>query len=77
MRVILKIRKKGVLILPKGIRRVSGIDEDDEVIVEADKNIIIIKSLKPKIIDVDPKIVDRLLSEEYEVEASKYGEDSS
>lgn len=73
MRVILKIRKKGVLILPKSLRRESGVDEGDEVIVEVSEGVITIKPLRPKIVDVDPEIIDRLLKEEYELEALKYG----
>jgi len=71
--MVLRVRKKGVLILPKKLREASGISEDSEVIVEARENTLIIKPLKPPIVvDVDPELVEKLLSEEHVVERRKY-----
>ena len=63
--VVLKVRKKDILILPKGIREKARIKEDSEVIVEVKNNLIIIKPLKPKVVRVDPGIIEELLREEY------------
>lgn len=73
MRFVLKVRRKGVLILPKRVREIAGISEGDEVIVEAERNMLIIRVLKPKVVDVDPSVVENLLREEYELERRKYG----
>jgi len=72
VRVILKVRKKGILILPKRLREVTGIEEGDDVIVEAEEGRLIIKVLRPKVVDVDPDLVERFLREEYELEKRKY-----
>jgi len=72
MAAILKVRKKGILILPKEIREKAGIEEDSEVLVEAKNNSIIIKPLKPKVIKVDPEIIEELLREEYVLEEKRY-----
>ena len=46
----LKVRKKGVIILPKAVREVVGLEEGDEVLVEIRDGIL----LKPaKKVDVD------------------------
>ena len=73
MRIVLKVRKKGILILPKSLREKSGIKEGDEVIVEAKENVITIRSLKPKVVDIEPELIEKLLSEEYRLERKKYG----
>ena len=72
MRVVLKVRKKGILILPKKLREEAGISEGDEVIVEAEKGKLVIRVLKPKVVDVDPDLVEKLLREEYELERRKH-----
>lgn len=74
MRVVLKVRKKGILILPKKIREKVGINENDEVIVEVEKDKLILRVLKPKVVDVDPSLVKKLLREEYDLERMKYEE---
>jgi len=72
MRVVLKVRKKGILILPKSLREEAGISEGDEVIVEVEKGRLIMKALKPRVVDVDPDLVENLLREEYDLERRKY-----
>lgn len=74
MRVVLKVRKKGIVILTKDIRRKAGIDEGDELIVEVEEGKLTMKVLRPKVVDVDPNLVEKLLREEYELERRKYGE---
>jgi AbrB family looped-hinge helix DNA binding protein len=64
MRVALKIRKKGVLILPKRLREAVGLEEGDDVVVEVVGDGLVLRALKPKVVDVDPKFVEELLREE-------------
>ena len=67
MRFVLKVRKKGILILPKKLREKVGIGEGDEVIVEVEKDRLVMRVLKPRVVDVDPGLVEKLLREEYEL----------
>ncbi|MCS7098163.1 MAG: AbrB/MazE/SpoVT family DNA-binding domain-containing protein [Candidatus Methanomethyliaceae archaeon] len=69
--VVLKIRKKGVLILPKALRKSAGIEEG-EVIAEVRDGEIVIRPLKPKVVDIDRSIIERLLSEEKKLEEEKF-----
>ncbi|MCL7383756.1 MAG: AbrB/MazE/SpoVT family DNA-binding domain-containing protein [Thaumarchaeota archaeon] len=64
MRVVLKIRKKGILILPKRLREAVGLEEGDDVVVEVVGDGLVLRALKPKVVDVDPKFVEELLREE-------------
>jgi bifunctional DNA-binding transcriptional regulator/antitoxin component of YhaV-PrlF toxin-antitoxin module len=72
-RFVLKVRKKGVLILPKALRKAIGINEG-EVVAEAEENMIIIKPLKPKVVKIDRRVVEELLSEEKRLEEEKFRE---
>ncbi len=72
MRIVLKVRRKGILILPKKLREAIGVDEGDDVITEVKGDKLILWVLKPKVVDVDPVYIDKLLREEYEVEKKKY-----
>ncbi len=73
MRVVLKVLKKGVIILPKKLREAVGIDEGGEVIVDVVGDRLVLRALKPRVVDVDPRIVDELLREEYSLETKRYG----
>jgi bifunctional DNA-binding transcriptional regulator/antitoxin component of YhaV-PrlF toxin-antitoxin module len=35
LRVVLKVRRKGVVVLPKALREAAGIEEESEVVAEA------------------------------------------
>jgi len=72
--VVLRVRKKGILILPKRIRERVGIEENSDVIVEIKDGSLIIRPLRPKVVKIDPKIVEELLREEYVLEGQKYEE---
>ncbi len=61
---ILRIGRKGVLILPKGLRERLGVDEGDELVAEASNGALFLRPLKPKVVDIDPKLVEGLLAEE-------------
>lgn len=64
----LKVRKKGIVILPKQLREAAGIGEGDILEAEIVESGILLRKLKPKTVRVDPSLIDKLLSEEYELE---------
>ncbi|MCE4607222.1 MAG: AbrB/MazE/SpoVT family DNA-binding domain-containing protein [Desulfurococcales archaeon] len=72
MRIILKVRKKGIIILPKKLREALGVEEGSEVIASVVGDKAVLRALKPKIVDIDPDIVDKLLHEEYELEKGRF-----
>jgi len=72
MRIVLKVRRKGILILPKKLREAIGVYEGDDVITEVKGDKLILKPLKPKVVDVDQFFIEKLLKEEYEAEKKKY-----
>jgi len=74
LRIVTKVRKKGVLILPKRVREAAGIREGDEVLIEVGEGLLVIRPLRPKIVDVDPSLLEELLREEYRLEARKHEE---
>ena len=71
VRAILRIGKKGVLILPKKLRESLNVGEGDELLAEVSEGVLILKPFKPKIVDVDPSLVEEILSEEDELERRK------
>ncbi len=72
MRVVLRVRKKGVIILPKSLREALSVKEGDELLAEVKDGKLVIKPLRPKIADVDPEAVERLLREERIREEERY-----
>jgi len=68
LRTILKVRKKGILILPKRLRDEVDIKEGDEVSVEVRGNSLVITPFKPKVVDIDLNFVESLLREEVRLE---------
>jgi len=68
---VLKVRKKGVIILPKKLRQMVGIDEESEVIVKVEGDKLVIRALKPKVVDIDPKILKKLLEEERSIDRER------
>ncbi|ABL78737.1 AbrB/MazE/SpoVT family DNA-binding domain-containing protein [Thermofilum pendens] len=68
MKAVLRVRRKGVVILPKKLREAAGISEGDEVYAEVAGGAIVLKPLRPTVVDVDPSLVEKLLREEYELE---------
>ena len=61
---ILRIDRRDILRLSKQLMREVDLKEGDEVIVEVKDNTLIIKPLKPKIVDIDMEIIEHLLREE-------------
>jgi len=67
----IKLRKKGVIILPKDVREKLGIKENDILLGEMKSGELVLRPLKPKIVRVDPKMVEEILKEEGEAERRK------
>ncbi|MEJ2770830.1 MULTISPECIES: AbrB/MazE/SpoVT family DNA-binding domain-containing protein [unclassified Stygiolobus] len=67
----IKLRKKGVIILPKDVREKLGIKENDILLGEMKGEELVLRPLKPKIVRVDPKMVEEILKEEGEAERRK------
>jgi AbrB family looped-hinge helix DNA binding protein len=72
MRTVLKIRRKGVLILPKKLREAAGLEEGDDVAAEVVGDSLVLRALRPKMVDVDPSFVEELLREEDRFEEHRY-----
>ena len=70
---ILKVGKRGVVILPKELRSKAGIEEDSEV-VEIRGNEVLLRLLKPVIVRVDWAAVEKILHEEDKVGEEKLRE---
>ena len=68
----MKIRRKGILIFLKKLREAAGLEEDDEVIAEVIDDSLVLRALKPKMVDVDPKLVEKLLREEDKFEEQRF-----
>ena len=72
MRVILKVRRKGIIVLPKRLREAVGISEGDEVVAEVVGEVLVVRALRPKVVDADPEVVEKLLREEFDLERGRY-----
>ncbi len=64
----LKLRKKGILILPKELREQLKLKEDDILTVEIIGDKLVLTPLRPKTVKINLDRVDELLREEYESE---------
>ncbi|MFZ8823905.1 MAG: AbrB/MazE/SpoVT family DNA-binding domain-containing protein [Desulfurococcales archaeon] len=70
-RFVLKVGKKGVVILPKRLRAEAGIEEESLILAEVRDNNIILRPLKPVTVSIDWAVVEKLLAEEREDEEEK------
>ncbi len=64
MRRVLKVRRKGLIILPKSLREKAGIREGEEVLAEVVDDTIVLRSLKPRVVNIDPSVVEKIIMEE-------------
>ncbi|MCY0850087.1 MAG: AbrB/MazE/SpoVT family DNA-binding domain-containing protein [Sulfuracidifex metallicus] len=67
----MKLRKKGVTILPKDVREKLDMKENDILLGEIKDGELVLRPLKPKIVRVQPKVVEEALKEEGEAERRK------
>ena len=65
----LRVRKKGIVILPKALRIAAGIDEGSFLIAEIREEGLI---LKPLTVKINPEIVEKILSEEKQIEEGNF-----
>lgn len=70
----MKVHGKGIVILPKKLREALGIKEGDELVAEVNEDKIVLRVLKPVVVDVDPDLVEGIIHEEYELENHRYTE---
>jgi len=70
----IKVGKKGVIVIPKKFREKLEIEEGSRVTITLTEDSIIIKPLRPKIVDVDPKTVEKIIAESRAREEKKYEE---
>lgn len=71
MAKVVKIRKKGILIIPKRLREEVSI-QGGEVSIEVKEVGLLIKPLKTMVVDVDPNIVDELIEDGGALERANY-----
>jgi len=67
----LKVRRKGVIILPKELRLRAGIEENSIVLAEITEKGVLLRALKPITVRVDPAVIERILSKEGRLEEEK------
>ncbi|MBB5253720.1 AbrB/MazE/SpoVT family DNA-binding domain-containing protein [Sulfurisphaera ohwakuensis] len=67
----LRLRKKGIVILPKEIREKLGVSENDILIADIKDGELILRPLKPKIVRVNPIVVEEILKDEGDKERRK------
>ncbi|QXJ32181.1 AbrB/MazE/SpoVT family DNA-binding domain-containing protein [Saccharolobus shibatae] len=67
----LRLRKKGIIILPKDVREKLGVSENDILIADIKDGELTLRPLKPKIVRVNPKVVEEILKEEGDAERRK------
>ncbi|MCC6060434.1 MAG: AbrB/MazE/SpoVT family DNA-binding domain-containing protein [Desulfurococcaceae archaeon] len=70
----MKVRRKGVIILPKELRLRAGIEENSIVLAEITEKGVLLRALKPITVRVDPAVIERILSEEGRLEKEKLRE---
>ncbi len=61
---MLKVRKKGLIILPKALREEAGIREGEEVLAEVIGDTIIIRPLEPRVVSIDSRVIEEIIAEE-------------
>ena len=68
---VLKVGRKGVVVLPKDLREAANLNEGDRLIAELQGGRIILRPFKPVRVKIDPKTVEDLIREELELEEEK------
>ena len=71
MKMVLRVRRNGVVILPKKLVESIGLNSGDHVIAEVRDDKLVLRGLKPTVVDVSPAYVQKLLREEYEMERNR------
>ena len=74
MRSILKVRRKGVVIIPKRLREAAGLAEGDEVVAEVVEGGLLLRKFEVLRVKVDERLVEELLREDLILEERKHAE---
>ncbi|MGQ4892114.1 MAG: AbrB/MazE/SpoVT family DNA-binding domain-containing protein [Candidatus Njordarchaeia archaeon] len=74
MKAVVKVRKKGIIILPKRIREQANLSEGDDLLAIVEEGKIILEKLEPLKVKVDPKEIEKILREELVLEDKKIEE---
>jgi len=64
LRVVLRVGRRGVLVIPKALRERVGIEEGGLVEAEVVGDSIVLRPLKPLAVDIDPNAASHLIAEE-------------
>jgi len=64
MKTVLKVGRKGIVVLPKAFREKVGIEEGGKVVLEIVGNSLVLKPLKPLVVDIDPEVLRKVILEE-------------
>lgn len=61
MKNVIRVGKKGIVVLPKALREEVGIEEGSLLTAEAKGGSLVLTPLRVKIVDVDPEAVTELV----------------
>lgn len=64
LKATVRVGRRGVVVIPKALREKVGIEEGGEVVVEVVGDSIVLRPLKPKVVDIDPEDLHRIIAEE-------------
>jgi len=64
LKVVLRVGRRGVIVLPKAFRERVGIEEGGLVEVEVVGDSIVLRPLKPLTVDIDPSVASSLIAKE-------------
>lgn len=69
---LLRVGRKGVVVLPKELRERMGVKEGDLLVLEEREGVFSVRAVRPLVVKVDLERVDELLGEERVLEESKF-----
>jgi len=64
LKVVLRVGRRDVIVLPKAFREMVGITEGDLIEVEVVGDSIVLRPLKPLTVDIDPNAASSVIAEE-------------
>jgi AbrB family looped-hinge helix DNA binding protein len=75
--MLVRVGRKGVVVIPKALREAVNIGEGDELVAEVVGDAIVLRPLRPKVVDIDVEEADRVISEERREWERRLGETGS
>jgi len=64
MKTVLKVGRKGIVVIPKAFREKVGIEEGGKVVLEIVGSSLVLKPLKPLVVDIDPEVLRKVILKE-------------